>query len=72
MTPTLTQECLDLRRPDTYQVRLEVDRKGKQALLCPCCDGASEHTNLPGNNPNSILYPCATCNGTGEIKPDFK
>ena len=69
MTPTQTAECLDLRKPDTYEVRLEVNTKGEQVFLCPCCGGDSEHSNLPGNNPNAVLYPCGTCDGTGEIKP---
>ena len=69
MTPTRTQECLDLRMPDTYQVRLEVNSKGEQALLCPCCEGNGEHSNLSGNNPSAVLYPCGTCDGNGEISP---
>ena len=69
MTSTRTQECMDLRTPDTYQVRLEVNSKGEQALLCPCCEGNGEHSNLSGNNPAAVLYPCGTCDGRGEISP---
>ena len=72
MTTTQTQECLDLHRTNTYEVKLEVTKDGKQILLCPCCDGASEHSNLPGNNPSAVLYPCGTCEGTGEIKPNYR
>ena len=72
MTSTKTQECLDLRRPDTYEVRLEVNSKGERALLCPCCEGNGEHSNLSGNNPAAVLYPCGTCGGSGEITPSQK
>ena len=68
MTPTQINECLDLRHPDVYELRLEVTPSGDQILTCPCCDGSGEHSNLMGNNPAAVLYPCGTCTGNGEIE----
>ena len=68
MTPTQERECLDIHRPDTYEVRLQVTPSGEQILTCPCCDGSGEHSNLPGNNPHAVLYPCGTCEAAGEIE----
>ena len=34
---------------------------------CPCCDSWGHHVDLAGNDPDSLLYPCETCGGTGQI-----
>lgn len=40
---------------------LQVDGAGD----CCCCEGAGEHSDRPGNDPDTLLYPCQSCEGMG-------
>lgn len=62
-------DCIDLYVQGTYKTTMEVSAGGTLEIVCPCCEGACEHTNIPGNNPNIIHYPCNTCQGQGILNP---
>ena len=53
-------------------MELEVNRDGEAMLRCPCCEGAGEHRNRPGNDPTAMNYNCRTCDGMGNIAPDLR
>ena len=72
MTATKGEECTDIRIPGAYRMELEVSRDGEAMLRCPCCEGAGEHQDRPGNDPMAMNYNCRTCDGMGNIAPNLR
>ncbi len=60
-------ECTDINEKGVYVLEMEVRTNGTRSLVCPCCLGSSEHSSLPGNNPDNVDYPCRTCDGAGDL-----
>ena len=70
-TPRYVEPCIDLSTQADHKVELEITDKGQFILSCPCCQGAGEHQDRPGNNPMANAYKCHTCRGDGTITPDL-
>ena len=68
MTPTTREECIDLRVPGYHSTHIEIDKSGQGEIVCPCCQGDSEHRTHFGNEPASTAYPCSTCQGRGALR----